>query len=70
MSVAGFCRAARDRFRALCVVLWANRTKTAGYLGVAGAVVKMGIEGGQHWPMLLLGVTVALIGHYNDSQAR
>lgn len=61
------CKASIARRRAWA---WANRTKVAGYLGVAGAVVKIGIEGGQHWPMLVLGVTVALIGHYNDLQAR
>ena len=54
------------RARALWVVIWGNRTKIAGYAGVIAAAVQMAVAEGQHWQMLLLGATVAAIGHYND----
>jgi hypothetical protein len=47
-------------------VLWANRTKITGYAGVIGGSVEMGILGGQHIGLVLLGAAVAAIGHYND----
>lgn len=46
--------------------LWRHRTRITGYLGIIGASVQMAVAEGQHWPMLLLGATVAAIGHYND----
>jgi hypothetical protein len=46
--------------------VWSNRTKLIGYIGVIAAAVQMAIAEGQHWQMLLLGATVAAIGHYND----
>jgi hypothetical protein len=64
--MGGFCRAVGNRFRAVGLILWANRTKVAGYLGCVGAAIQMGLAEGQHWPMLLLGVSVVAIGHYND----
>jgi hypothetical protein len=64
--MGGFCRAVRNRSRALGVVAWANRTKMLGYAGVVAGTVQIAIAEGQHWPMLLLGAMVAAIGHYND----
>lgn len=54
------------RARALWVALFRNRTKIAGYLGVIGGSVEMGLLGGQHVGLVLLGAAVAAIGHYND----
>ena len=54
--------------RALWLTIWRNRTKVAGYLGVTVGAFQVGLLGGQHWPMCLLGAAVAAIGHYNDSQ--
>lgn len=47
-------------------LVWRNRTKVLGYLGIIGASVQMALVEGQHWGMLLLGAAVAAIGHYND----
>jgi hypothetical protein len=47
-------------------IVWANRTKIAGYLGVIGGSVEMGIQGREHIGMIVLGASVAAIGHYND----
>jgi hypothetical protein len=33
---------------------------------VIAAAVQMAVAEGQHWQLLLLGVVVAAIGHYND----
>ena len=66
--MGGFCRAVGNRLRALGVGLWCNRTKTLGYVGVVAGALRMGIEGGEHWPLLLLGALTAAIGHYNDLQ--
>lgn len=41
-----------------------NRTKVAGYGGVALGAAQ--VAQGQGWHTLGLGVAVALIGHYND----
>jgi hypothetical protein len=63
---SGTACAPTGRARALWVVLWANRTKITGYAGVIGGSVEMGILGGQHIGLVLLGAAVAAIGHYND----
>lgn len=60
---------APGRARALWVKLWCNRTKLAGYAGVTVGAFQVGLLGGQHWPMCLLGALVAAIGHYNDRRA-
>jgi hypothetical protein len=52
------------RARALWLKLWSRRTKVAGYAGVGFGAVQ--VAQGQSWHTLILGVTVALIGHYND----
>lgn len=62
--MAGFGVAAWNRLRALGVGLWKNRTKFAGYAGVIGGAAQA--AQGQGWYTLLLGCTVAAIGHYND----
>jgi hypothetical protein len=41
-----------------------NRTKVAGYTGVALGAAQA--AQGQGWRTFALGVAVALIGHYND----
>lgn len=64
--MGGLIGAIGDRLRELRVVLWENRTKVAGYLGVLSASVQMAVAQGQHWQMLVLGALVAAIGHYND----
>lgn len=38
-----------------------------GYAGAVVAAAQMAVAEGQHWPMLLLGLAVAAIGHYNDA---
>jgi len=60
--------AAWNQLKALGVTLWANRTKAAGYLGVALGTLQ--VLQGQPMHTLLLGTAVALIGHYNDYAAR
>jgi hypothetical protein len=64
--MGGFCAAVGNRFRALGLACWRNKTKIAGYAGVVSASIQMAIAEGQHWQMLLLGALVAAIGHYND----
>jgi hypothetical protein len=64
--MAEFGGAVGDRLRALGLAAWRRRTKIAGYIGVVAGAAQMAIAEGQHWPMLLLGVVVAGIGHYND----
>lgn len=64
----GFGVAVWNRIKALGVTLWANRTKTAGYLGVALGTIQL--LQGQPMHTLWLGTAVALIGHYNDFAAR
>lgn len=54
------------RARALWLKIWCRRTKIVGYVGVIAGAVQMGIAEGQHWQLLLLGATIAAIGHYND----
>jgi hypothetical protein len=52
----------RDKLKQCALWLHANRTKVMGYAGVAlGAV-----QGAQGWHTMVLGVAVALVGHYND----
>lgn len=65
--MAGFYGAAGDRLRALGVIGWKNRTKVAGYAGVGFGAAQ--VLQGQPWHTLILGVTVALIGHFNDHAA-
>jgi mannose/fructose/N-acetylgalactosamine-specific phosphotransferase system component IIC len=48
-------------------MLYENRTKTLGYLGVIAGAVQMAILAGQHWQLVILGAVVAALGHYNDS---
>jgi len=50
--------------------VWSNRTKVAGYLGVIGGSVEMGITMREHVGLIVLGATVAAIGHYNDRDRR
>jgi hypothetical protein len=57
---------APGRTRAFWLILWHNRTKISGYLGVIVGAFQVGLLGGQHWPMCALGALVAAIGHYND----
>lgn len=47
--------------------VWSNRTKLVGYLGVIAGSIQLALAGGQHWPMCMLGASVAAIGHYNDA---
>jgi hypothetical protein len=47
--------------------VWGNRTKVAGYAGVAFGAAQ--VAQGQSWHTLMLGISVALIGHYNDHAA-
>jgi hypothetical protein len=51
-------------------MVWRNRTKVAGYIGILAGTVQTAFLAGQHWQIMLLGVVVALIGHYNDTQNR
>lgn len=57
-------------FKARCAAArswaWCNRTKIAGYLGIIGGSVQMGLEQREHLGMIILGAGVAAIGHYND----
>lgn len=55
------------RARALWLKIKRNRTKIMGYAGAVVAAAQMAVAEGQHWPMLLLGLAVAAIGHYNDA---
>lgn len=54
------------RARALWMIVWGNRTKIVGYVGVIAGSVQMAVTAGQHWQLALLGALVAAIGHYND----
>lgn len=47
-------------------MVWRNRTKVAGYIGVIAGAAQMALLSGQHWPMVVLGAAVAGIGYYND----
>jgi hypothetical protein len=67
--MGGFCRATWDRLRALGLKAWSRRTTLAGYLGIIGGSVQMGIEGREHLGMIILGASVAAIGHFNARQA-
>ena len=64
---SGTACAPPGRARALWLIVWRNRTKVMGYLGAMVGAVQMAVAEGQHWQMLLLGLAVAAIGHYNDS---
>lgn len=68
--MGGFCRAVGNRLRAIGVKTWSRRTTVMGYLGVIGGSVEMAILGGQHVGLVILGASVAAIGHYNELQLR
>jgi hypothetical protein len=55
----------RERLNQWAKLVWSNRTKLTGYAGVVFGAAQ--VAQGQSWHTLLLGVTVALIGHYNSS---
>jgi hypothetical protein len=70
--MAGFSDTARDRLGALRVklkcalaIIWSNRTKITGYVGVVLGVIQA--TQGQPHSIMFLGAVVACIGHYNDS---
>lgn len=65
---SGTTSAPLGRARALWIAVWSRRTKIAGYAGVGFGAAQ--VAQGQGWHTLILGVTVALIGHYNDLQLR
>lgn len=65
--MGGFGAAVGNRLRACWLILWRNRTKIAGYVGVIVGALQMAQAEGQGWRMCLLGAAVAAIGHYNDA---
>lgn len=54
----------KDWLKRMGALIWRNRTKFAGYAGVIFGAAQA--AQGQSWRTLLLGCTVAAIGHYND----
>ena len=70
--MAGFCRAAWNRFRALCVALWNHRTTFIGVLGMSVATAESWLEDHPAFKLphrgtilLAFGAIVTGIGLYN-----
>lgn len=70
--MAGFCRAAWNRLRALCLALWTHRTTAIGTLGMIVATAESWLEDHPAFKLphrgtilLAFGATVTAIGLYN-----